>query len=71
MKCPFCNSSNVEESELSLFESDPINSVAEGFDLFGIKAFAGIIANGAKKIELSLNNKKRYLCLDCRKLFEA
>lgn len=71
MKCPYCKSTKVEESEVSLFESDPVCMGAEGFDLFGIKAFAGIISNGAKKIELSMNNKKRYLCLDCRKLFEA
>lgn len=70
MKCPYCNSTKVEESEVSLFETD-YTMRTDGFDLFGIKSLAGMIKNGAKKIELSMNNKKRYLCLDCRKLFEA
>ena len=77
MKCPYCNSTNVEESEVRLFEPEPgiggivMGITPNGFDHFGIKTISNFFANGGKKIKLSMNNKKRYRCLDCRKFFEA
>lgn len=71
MKCPSCSSTNVIENDISIFETDPINMVPEGFDLFAIRSFMNAARNGVKKIDLAINNKKRYLCLDCRNLFEA
>lgn len=71
MRCPYCSSTNVIENDISIFETDPINMVPEGFDLFAIRSFMRAARNGVKKIDLAINNKNRYLCLNCRKLFEA
>lgn len=71
MRCPYCNSDDVIESEVSIFETDPFGMAPMEFDLFGIKTITRIIANSAKKIELSVNEKKRYCCRKCNRYFEA
>lgn len=38
MRCPYCDSTDVKEREMSIFESD-YTIACEGFDPFGIKFF--------------------------------
>lgn len=71
MRCPYCNSDDVIESEVSIFETDPYGMAPMEFDLFGIKTITKIITNSAKKIDLAINDKKRYYCRGCYRFFEA
>lgn len=70
MKCPKCGSTNVEELEIEIFESDMSNAVCEGADVFALVSLFKMAKNGYDKAKLSLINQKRYYCNKCETTFD-
>lgn len=69
VKCPHCGKNdNVEESPVHIFENERFTMVMDDLNPFSVIGRAA--ANAAKKVNLYVNDKKRYYCKACDLFFE-
>ena len=71
IKCPRCKSTNLEEVEIEIFETGPVEMVPSGFDPSVLLALIKAPVNAIKKAELVINGEKRYKCKNCKHIFDA